>query len=156
MNRGITFKSEEKFYTSPGSRIVDMYKLKFNEDGSHDLVVCGKKDTYEEIQSHKDSCDIKAIIERATITGDMRELYKTEAFYEDMTIMPKSRVEALQSLAEAENVWNQLPAYVKEKFDSDMNKFFAQAFTDEWFSKLEIKKDIKEDIKDESEGEVNE
>lgn len=140
VNRVVYFKDlrDKVPYTDPGQRFNDVYKLTVEDDGTEKLVVCGKVDTYEMIQSYADSCDLKAIIERCTRSGDYSELYKTEGFYADMTIVPKTRSEALQAFAEAENVWNKLPKEAKEKFDNDVNKFFASAFTDEWFKKLEI------------------
>lgn len=156
VNRAVQFAflKEDLPQTNPGERFVDQYKLTYLDDGTETLEVCGKIDVYEKIQSYKDATDIKAIIDRCIITGDMRELYKSEGFYADMTIMPTSRIEALKSLAEAKNVWQQLPADVKEKFDNDVSKFFASAFTDEWFKKLEIKTDDPKTV-DEG-GEVNE
>lgn len=156
MNRGVQYRDRSLDQTNPGCRLVDQYKLSYLDDGTETLEVCGKIDVYEKIQSYRDVTDIKAIIDRCIITQDMRELYKTEAFYADMTIMPKSRVDALKSLAEAQNVWSQLPADIKEKFDNDMNKFFASAFSEEWYKKLEIenvKSSVVEDVKV---GETNE
>lgn len=155
MNRAVQYRDKTLDNTNPGCRLVDQYKLSYLDDGTETLEVCGKIDVYEKIQSYRDQTDIKAIIDRCIITGDMREMYKQEGFYADMTIMPKSRVEALKSLAEAKNVWSQLPADVKEKFDNDVSKFFASAFTDEWYKKLEVMPDKKEVI-DVKEGEANE
>lgn len=140
--------------TYEGDRLNPDYKLQIEDDGTENLVIVGYTDTYEVIQSHADSVDIKAIVERCTITGDTSELYKTEGFYADMTIMPKNRAEALQAIAEAENVWNKLPIEAKQKFDNDVSKFFASAFSDEWYKKLEIPQE-KEVVKQED-GEVNE
>lgn len=154
MNRAVQYRDKALDYTNPGSRLVDQYKLSYLDDGTETLEVCGKIDVYEKIQSYKDQTDIKAIIDRCIITGDMREMYKTEGFYADMTIMPKSRIDALKSLAEAKNVWAQLPADLKEKFDNDVSKFFASAFTDEWYKKLEVVPE--KDIVDVKEGEANE
>lgn len=155
VNRVVAFSDLRKKVpaTYSGDRLNPEYKLQINDDGTEELVVTGFIDTYEMIQSHADSVDIKAIIARCTSSGDMSELYKDEGFYADMTIMPKTRVEALQAIAEAENVWMKLPKEAKEKFDNDMNKFFASAFTDEWYSKLEIPTVKKEN---EKVGEVSE
>lgn len=155
MNRAVQYRDKALDYTNPGSRLVDQYKLSYLDDGTETLEVCGKIDVYEKIQSYKDQTDIKAIIDRCIITGDMREMYKQEGFYADMTIMPKSRIDALKSLAEAKNVWAQLPADLKEKFDNDVSKFFASAFTEDWYKKLEVVQEKKEVI-DVKEGEANE
>lgn len=154
MNRAVQYRDKALDYTNPGSRLVDKYKLSYLDDGTETLEVCGKIDVYEKIQSYKDQTDIKAIIDRCIITDDMRELYKTEGFYADMTIMPKSRIDALKSIAEAKNVWAQLPADMKEKFDNDVSKFFASAFTEEWYKKLEVVQE--KNVVDVKEGEANE
>lgn len=155
MNRAVQYRDKTLEYTNPGSRLVDQYKLSYLDDGTETLEVCGKIDVYEKIQSYRDQTDIKAIIDRCIITGDMREMYKQEGFYADMTIMPKSRIDALKSIAEAKNVWSKLPADVKEKFDNDVSKFFASAFTDDWYKKLEVVQEKKE-VVDVKEGEANE
>ena len=129
--------------TNNGERLVTQYKLSYNDDGSKEIVVDGYKDVYEEIQSHADSVDIHKIVERCTITGDMSELYKTEGFYGDLAMFPTTRAEALQMLAEAQNIWDKLPIDVKKKFDNNVDNFFSTAFTDEWTKKLEIKQNEK-------------
>lgn len=127
--------------TDPGVRLITTYKLSYDDDGTKELVVDGYKDIYEEIQSHADSVDIHKIVERCTMTGDMSELYKTEGFYGDLAMFPTTRAEALQMLAEAQNIWDKLPVDVKKKFDNNVDNFFSTAFTDEWTKKLEIKQD---------------
>lgn len=137
--------------TDPGQRIVEQYKLSYDDDGTKELVVDGYVDVYEQIQSHADSVDIHKIIERCTATGDMSELYKTKGFYGDLAMFPKTRAEALQMLAEAQNIWDKLPVSVKKKFDNNVDNFFSTAFTDEWTKKLEIEQSepIKEsEVKD--------
>ena len=49
--------------TNKGTRLHNDYKMKVFEDGSRDLVVVGQIDTYEIIQSHKDSVDLKLTLE---------------------------------------------------------------------------------------------
>lgn len=139
--------------TNNGERLITVYKLSYDDDGTKELVVDGYKDVYEEIQSHADSVDIHKIVERCTMIGDMSELYKTEGFYGDLAMFPTTRAEALQMLAEAQNIWDKLPIDVKKKFDNNVDNFFSTAFTDEWTKKLEIKQD--EPIK-ESEVKENE
>lgn len=150
-NRVLNFSDLRKEVpcTDPGQRLVEKYKLSFDDDGTKELVSDGFVDVYAEIQSHADSVDIHKIIERCTATGDMSELYKTEGFYGDLAMFPSTRAEALQMLAEANNIWDKLPVEVKKKFDNNVDNFFATAFTDEWTKKLEIKQDAP--IKEESE-----
>lgn len=124
--------------TCCGDRLIETFKLSFNDDGTKELVVDGHKDIYAEIQSHADSCDVKAIIKRCTITGDTSELYKNPGFYGDIINMPNTYADVLKAAQEANNIWNKLPANVKEKFDNDVSKFYASAFTKDWMDKLGI------------------
>lgn len=134
--------------TNPGERLVKKYKLSFDDDGTKELVPDGYVDVYEEIQSHADSVDIHKIVERCTVTGDTSELYKTEGFYGDLAMFPKTRAEALQMLAEAQNIWDKLPVNVKKKFDNNVDNFFSTAFTEEWTKKLEIVPEQNEEVKE--------
>ena len=134
--------------TNAGERLVQKYKLSFDDDGTKELVPDGFVDVYEEIQSHADSVDIHKIVERCTITGDTSELYKTEGFYGDLAMFPKTRAEALQMLAEAQNIWDKLPVDVKKKFDNNVDNFFSTAFTEEWTKKLEIVPEQKEEVEE--------
>ena len=147
VNRAQMFHSlrENVPYTDSGSRLQEVYKLQFNEDGTTELVVTDHLDIYEQIQSHADSVDVHRIVEACTRTGNTDELYKTEGFYGDLVGMPKTRAEALQMLNDATNIWMKLPIEVKERFDNDVNKFFASAFTEEWSKKLEIVKDVEKE-----------
>lgn len=152
-NRVIAFKKLRKTVpaTNPGNRFVDEYKLSYDDLGQEELVVVGKKDVYSEIQSHADSVDVHKIIERCTMTGSMDELYKTEGFFGDLASFPTTRAEALRMLADAHSVWDKLPVDVKKKFDSDVNKFFSTAFSEEWIEKLKIPNEV---INEKKEGEV--
>lgn len=140
--------------TNPGSRIKEEYKLTYNDDGSKELVVCGKIDIYEMIQSHADSVDVHAIIERCTMTGDMSELYKTKGFYADLSEFPSTYAEVLKSVAEAEYLWKKLPSEVKEKFDNDVSKFYANAFTEDWYKNLSVNDVEHKDVTEKKEGEI--
>lgn len=135
--------------TNPGERLIEQFKLSYDDAGNKELIPCGFLDVYEEIQSHADSVDIHKIVERCTMTGDTSELYKTEGFYGDLAMFPTTRAEALQMLAEAQNIWDKLPVEVKKRFDNNVDNFFSTAFSDEWTKKLEIKQDAP--IKEESE-----
>lgn len=140
--------------TNPGERLIEQYKLSYDDLGNKELIVDGYIDIYEEIQSHADSVDIHKIVERCMLTGDTSELYKTEGFYGDLAMFPKTRAEALQMLAEAQNIWDKLPIDVKKKFGNNVENFFSTAFTEDWTKKLEITQN--EPIKEESEVKADE
>lgn len=137
--------------TCPGSPILDIFKLKFEDDGTQTLEKIGEKNIYEEIQSHKDSVDIHVILGQCMRKGDYSLLYQREGFFGDISEMPTTYAEVLQHVADAEELWKQLPAEVKEKFDNSVAKFYASAFTPEWTEKLSLKaaEPVTEPIKEE-------
>lgn len=153
-NRVLNFKERVFIPTRSGEKIVPTYKLTYDDDGTQEVVECGKKNIYLEIQSHAESVDVHHIIEMCMVKNDPTPLYKTMGYYGDLVGFPTTYAEALQKLQEAENVWKGLPTEVKEKFDNSVTQFFATAFSDEWVKKIGIdeKKEIV-DVKSEVENE---
>lgn len=127
--------------TDPGSPLMDVYKLRYRDDGTQTLEVIGQRNIYEEIQSHADSVDIHVILGMCMRKGDYALLYQREGFYGDLSEMPSTYAEVLQHVHDAEEVWKSLPADVKEKFNNSVSEFYASAFTPEWAEKIELKKD---------------
>lgn len=160
MNRAFGKYRSLRLEVSPsksGERIKEEYKLTFNDDGTKELVVVGKVDVYEMIQSHKDSVDVHMIIERCATTGDLSELYKRKGFFADLADFPTNYAEVLKNTAEAEYLWKKLPSEIKEKFNNDVSQFYATAFSKEWYEKLAINESIKpEMVEDNKESVVNE
>lgn len=155
----IRYASNE-FVSDPGSPIEITYSPKVNKDGSIELVETGKVNTDEMIQSYKDSTDIRMILARCA-EGDFSGLNMKTPMYGDFTQMPKTYAEALQLRIDADNLFNSLPVDIKQKFDNDSNKFFAQSGTEEWYKNIEgvLPEDVKNVLfpvevkKEESRGE---
>lgn len=137
-NRVLNFKDRTFESTKSGEKIVPTYKLIYDDDGTQEVVECGKKNIYLEIQSHADSVDVHKIIEMCMLTNDPSPMYKQMGYYGDLVGFPTTYAEALQKLQEAENVWKGLPTEVKEKFDNSVTQFFATAFSDDWIKKIGI------------------
>lgn len=135
-----------------GDRLKDEYKLTFNDDGTKEIVAVGKIDVYEMIQSHKDSVDVHAIIERCAVTGDLSELYKRKGFFADLADFPTNYAEVLKNTAEAEYLWKKLPSEIKEKFNNDVSQFYASAFSKEWYEKLQLENIKVENIDEKKDG----
>lgn len=123
-----------EFKLSPsngGSRFHNDYKMKVFEDGSRDLVVVGQIDTYEIIQSHKDSVDLKLTLERYA-RGDDSAINRRQAFFGDFTNMPTSLAELSQRILDAQDLFNSLDVEARREFDFDAGKFFASIGTPEF------------------------
>lgn len=114
-----------------GTRFHNDYKMKVFEDGSRDLVVVGQIDTYEIIQSHKDSVDLKLTLERYA-RGDDSAINRRQAFFGDFTNMPTSLSELSQRILDAQDLFNSLDVEARREFDFDAGKFFASIGTPEF------------------------
>lgn len=122
--------------SDPGSPIQPVYAPHVLDNGEIELVQTGVKNTDEEIQSYKDSTDIRMILARCE-AGDYSGLNVKNPLYGDFTEMPKSYAELLQLQIDSRNLFDSLPADVRFEFDNDPNKFFAASGTKEWYQKLE-------------------
>lgn len=134
-------------YSDPGDPIHILYAPKVLDDGQIELVEAGKENTDEIINSYKESTDIQIILQRAAI-GDMSGLNVKNPMYGDFTQVPKTFAEVLQLQMDSERLFNNLPADVRQKFDNDKNKFFAQSGTVEWYENIKdvIPDDVRKNI----------
>lgn len=108
----------------PGNRMKDEMQLRI-VDGNEELEKIGETDLYEYIQSHKDSVDIKLIIDRCASLNDYSLLFKQPAQFMDTTYMPKSLVEAHAMVKDAENYFALLPVEIKEQYDNNFTEFIS-------------------------------
>lgn len=112
--------------TCSGSKTRPNYKPKYTESGAYELVEDGVIHSYEEIQAWKATCDMSSIIERYIRTGDSSLLNQRAGFYADVTALPKDYIELANTLKNADNFFNALPVDVREKFDFNPAKFYAE------------------------------
>lgn len=91
---------------------------------SYHLEITGKENLYLEIQSWKDSCDLNLLIKRYT-AGDVGALSQRQGFYGDVTGMPKSYAEMLQTIDNARAFFDSLDLETSAKFDHSFDKFVS-------------------------------
>lgn len=132
----IHFVDAEKFPSDPGSPIRVLYSGKVQEDGSIELVEVGKENTDDKIQAAAASTDISMILAYYNNTGDESVLNRYVPQYGDFTKLPKSLAEFLQLRIDSQNFFDALPADIKQKFDNNSDKFFAQAGQESWYDSL--------------------
>lgn len=116
--------------TTPiGNKEVNVYKWKYNNDGTKELVVEKTKNIYNEIQEYKNDVDLVTIINRL---GGVEQLEAIPArgIYADMTQLPKNLHEAVELQEKAKKSFNQLPTKIREAFNNDPLQFMAQIDTD--------------------------
>lgn len=116
-----------------GSRLEPSYKISYSDTGSEILKETGVTDVYEQIQSWKDSCDLKTIINRF-MQGDVNALNRSTTFFADVADCPTTLAGFLQMRADADQFFMQLPPEVRAEFNSSATEFFAQIGSDRFNS----------------------
>lgn len=109
--------------SNPGSPLKSDKLLQL-VDGRYELVEVGKSNLYNEIQSHKDSCDIYKLLERYQ-SGDVSALSKVVGQYMDITDAPKTLAEAYTFVSNAEKFFSKLPLKLRDEYDHDPSKFIS-------------------------------
>lgn len=123
----------EEFITTYEYDVVDGIKM---------LVPTGEHDIQSQIDSYKDSQDINNIIARF-LNGDTSVINPVHGTYGDFSNVPTTYAELFSHVQKCENVFNNLPADIKERFDNSYSKFWSDfgsdsfnAIFDEYNSKI--------------------
>lgn len=125
--------------TAVGSSEKVAFKMQIDKDGRRYLKPDGLIDTYAQIQSHKDSVDIQAIMERFA-NGDASVLSKAQGLYGDYTNVPTSINELQNRVMDAERLFYQLPVETREKFEHNPSIFYSSIGSDSFNEILGIDK----------------
>lgn len=123
--------------SNPGDRFHPTYELTVDEKGRQELKETGRIDTYEQIQSWKDSCDIRVILERFA-NGDTSALNRKVPLFGDFTSAPASLAEFQQHMLEAEKMFNSLPVETRAKFNHSVSEFIASFGSPAWLELMGI------------------
>lgn len=110
--------------SNSGERLAPTYSSKVSKDGVIDLVETGKVDLYEQIQSWRESCDIKVILQKY-VNGDISALDQRPMFFGDFSDAPVSLSDYYQRLIDAEEAFNRLPVETRAKFNHSSSEFFT-------------------------------
>ena len=139
------YRERVRVHCHPGNPEKPTYRPVIGDSGAIDLIQDGLVNLYDEIQSHKDSCDINLMIKRFE-NGDLTALgTPRDPVYMDITDMPKTYAELYQKVIDAKNEFNALPLDLREKFDFDPDKYISQMGTGSWF---ELMKDYYKPVPD--------
>lgn len=136
-------KMPPKPTTPSGSRWEPHFVEMYDEYGQPYLVRDGETDTYAEIQSYKDSCDIHVLLERYA-NGDMSVMAR-QGQYIDISGLPQTWHEVFNTLQSQRDQFDRLPIAVKEKFGHSFEQWAAQAGTEKWLDNMGYTKRTKND-----------
>lgn len=125
MNFPTAYRVHERFTSEPGQREVTTYNPRVDSDGVLHLEESGKINIYDQIQSHKDSCDINLLIQRCVATGDDSILSRVQGAYGDFSDMPRTYADMLNRLREAREFFDGLPLPTRQKFDCNFEQFIS-------------------------------
>lgn len=150
-----TKKPRDRFFSNPGSQLAPVHAVRIDDNGHKTLVDTGEKtDIYLKIVSHMDEVDLELLLTRCQAEG-YEILNKREAISGDVTLQPKSLLEAAQILQDQENTFNQLPLDVRKEFNFNFNEYIAEASKDikSWATKMGYKEPTQEpEVKEEPKG----
>ena len=119
----------ERVGSCVGTASKPSFKMKVNLNGRRSLVEDGVINTYEMIQSHKDSCDIEYIMTRFA-NGDTSVLSKAQGLYGDFSNIPTNLNELQQRVIDAEKLFYQLPVDTRERFEHNPSIFYSMIGSD--------------------------
>lgn len=111
-------------FQEPGSAEKLIYSPRYSDDGVLDLIVTGKENLYEYIQSHKESTDIHVLLDRFA-NGEEDVLQRMQGFYGDVTSMPKTYAEVLNAVIAGEETFARLPIEVKNRFNNSFSEWLT-------------------------------
>lgn len=117
-------EKHERVFCCNGEQVEDNYKVHYDENGVRMLVKDGKKNTFDEIQSHRESCDLDIIIKKYMM-GDFSVLNRQDPLYLDTTEFPKSYAEAFEKNEAAKRYFYSLDPEVREQFNNSVEQFLV-------------------------------
>lgn len=150
------YSPHDRVISNSGDRIVTEYEGYLDEVGDVQLREVGKHDLYAEIQSHRDSVDIHVLMQRYA-DGDTAALSRVQGLYADITEMPKTYAELLNTVMAGQQAFDQLPIEVKERFGNDFGHWMALMDSpDEWRKLMGMSDTVKNDFDEEKEVKTDE
>lgn len=139
-----------KFVTAAGQRFKKEYVGELNEDGSIYLRETGVIDTQKMIEADAVGSSVPEIIARA-LAGDV-SVVRNDGFYGDITQMPSTYAEILNTVNAAHRAFDELDVDIKSKFAFNFEQWFATMNTEEWYGKMNMMpQSVKEDVQKEVE-----
>lgn len=91
------FSPRARFFSPSGTGKEDVFQPVFVKGDCRVLKKVGESDFYEIIQSFKEECSVKRIVERYQ-AGDLQALRRVQGLYIDVVDAPSSLVEAYETI----------------------------------------------------------
>lgn len=127
---------EDRLISKSGEKTRPDYKPTYGNDGKYRLEVCGEINSYDDIQSYHDTCDLQQIIAKYNMTGNADLLNKRHGFYMDISEFPETYAEMQNAMIQAEMEFNSMPLEFKKKFNNNVREFFVEMGTEGFYEKI--------------------
>lgn len=111
-----------KIESNPGNPYKPTFTPKVSSSGRVSLVLTGKVDLYQQIQSHKDSVDLKTLIARFE-SGEADVFSQRNGFYMDITSMPQTYAELHELMTDARNRFDSFPVDIRKQYNFDFGVY---------------------------------
>lgn len=118
------FCAHDRVFSEPGNFERTIYTGQFDDDGILRVVVAGKENLDDFIQSHRDSVDLKIMLKRYK-SGEIQDLARVRGIYGDFTKAPASYAEMLNIIKQGRELFEKLPVDARAEFGHDYNRFVA-------------------------------
>lgn len=149
------FDPHDRVICRSGSATAPVYELNFDEDGKKELIETGRINTYERIQSWKESCDLKSILARFA-NGDISALNRNTPIFGDFTFAPSTLADYYNRINQAEQEFYKLPLDVRAKFNHSPSEYFCSMGTPEFASIMGINVATDNVVADQKGGDADE
>lgn len=128
-----------RFNCECGSGDRKQFQLHIDDDGCHCLICTGQHDQYAEIQSYKENCDLRTMLNGLdpNVVLGANSTYTTEDVLNsgiaDYTALPKTLGGLFNLIKEGENLFNGLPQEVRGEFNNSVKVFASKFGSQEFF-----------------------
>lgn len=82
-------------------------------------------------QSFKKECDVNSIVKAFERNGVITHVNQREGQYGDFTMAPEDYQEAVQSVMDAQEMFDELPSEIRRFFDNDPEEFMRHHESDD-------------------------
>lgn len=131
------FDDHGRILSHPGVGVKDNFVGRYDDHGRVVLEPSGQTDMYAFIQSHADSVDINILLQRYK-NGEIDVLNKVQSYYADITDLPKTFADVLNTVKAGEDAFAALPVETRALFNHSMSEWLATMGSKDWCDKMDL------------------
>lgn len=114
------YSSRSRFFSPSGTGIDDVFQPVYCKGDCRVLKKVGDRNLYEIIQSYKEECSVKRIVERYQ-SGDLSALRRVQALYTDVVDSPSTLVEAFDKVKSIQTSFDALTPEAQAYYGDPMS-----------------------------------